>query len=100
MKANGDYELADVSRLLEDWRNRGNALNLLRARVALMDACESIMGTAEASCRALTPDERRAFDFHTQQIRAINSDLAEYKRETVAGLAAAGIDPGELRLPF
>jgi hypothetical protein len=100
MKANGDYEIAEVPRLLQNWRDHGNPLNLLRARVALVDACEAIMGNAEASCRALTPDERRAFDCHSQQIRAINSDLAERKRETIAGLVAAGIDPSELRLPF
>jgi hypothetical protein len=69
------------------------------ARTALVDACESIMGNAEASCRALTPDERRAFDCHSQQIRAINSDLAEYRRERIAGLAALGIDASEMRSP-
>jgi hypothetical protein len=62
-----------------------------------MDDCEAIMGNAEASCRALTPDERRSFDLHTQQIRFINSDLAEYKRKQIA---AAGANAGELRLPF
>ena len=103
MKANGDYELSDVPRLLEAWRNgspRGNPLNLLRARVALMDASEAIMANAESSCRALTPDERRAFDLHIQQIHSINADLAEYKRNHVAGLAALGIDASECRLPF
>ncbi|HLK64476.1 MAG TPA: hypothetical protein VKU19_13615 [Bryobacteraceae bacterium] len=69
------------------------------ARTALVDACESIMGNAEASCGALTLDERRAFDCHSQQIRSINSDLAEYKRERIAGLAALGIDASEMRLP-
>ena len=100
MKANGDFELADVPQLLQAWRDHGNPLKLLWARVALMDACESIMGNAEATCRALTPDERRAFDCHSQQIRAINSDLAEYKREKRTGLAAGGIDASECRTPF
>lgn len=100
MKANGDYELSDVPRLLQSWRDRKRMPSLLGARAALLDAVEAIMGNAEASCRALTPDERRAFDLHTQQIRSINSDLAGYKRERVAGLAAAGIDASELRLPF
>lgn len=100
MKANGDYELSDVPRLLQSWRDRGAVLDLLRARAALMDACESIMGNAEASCRALAPDERRAFDLHTQQILSINSDLAEYKRGRIVGLAAMGIDASDARLPF
>lgn len=99
MKANGDCELSDVSRLLQAWRDRGRLGDLLMARTALVDACESIMGNAEASCRALTPDERRAFDCHSQQIRAINSDLAEYRRERIAGLAALGIDASEMRSP-
>ena len=99
MKANGDCELSDVSRLLQAWRERGRLGDLLMARTALVDACESIMGNAEASCRALTPDERRAFDCHSQQIRAINSDLAEYRRERIAGLAALGIDASEMRSP-
>ncbi len=97
MKANGHYETSDVPRLLQSWRDRGAVLDLLRARTALMDTCESIMGVAEASCRALTLDERRAFDVHTQQIRSINSELAEYKQNRIAGLAAAGIDASGLR---
>src|ERR1035438_679647 len=100
MKANGDCELSDVSRLLQAWRDRGRLGDLLMARTALVDACESIMGNAEASCRALTPDERRAFDCHSQQIRTINSDLAEYKRKRIAGIVALGWDASELRLPF
>ena len=100
MKANGDFELADVPQLLQAWRDHSNPLKLLWARAALMDACESIMGNAETSCRALTETERRAFDCHSQQIRTINSDLAEYKRERIAGLVAAGFAASECRLPF
>lgn len=102
MKANGDYELSDVPRLLEAWRRsapRGNPLYLLRARAALMDACEALVGDAGASCRALTPSERQTFDLHSQQIRSINSDLAEC-RERINDLAAAGNGAGEVRLPF
>jgi hypothetical protein len=100
MKANGDYELSDVPRLLQSWRERRHIPSVLGARAALLDAVEATMANAEASCRALTPDERRAFDLHTQQIRYINSDLAEYKRERIAGLAAEGIAASECRLPF
>jgi hypothetical protein len=99
MKANGDCELSDVPRLLQSWRDQRKVLDLLRARAALMDACESIMGNAETSCRALTLDERRAFDLHAQQIRSINSDFAEYKRERTAGIVALGWDANEMRLP-
>jgi hypothetical protein len=100
MKANGDYELSDVPRLLQSGKDRHSPPNLLGARAALLDACEAIMGNAETSCRALTPDERRAFDLYSQQIQAINFDLAEYKRERLAGLVEMGIDPGEMRSPF
>jgi hypothetical protein len=100
MKANGDHELSDVPRLLQSWRDQGSPLCLLQARAALVDACGSIMDSAETSCRALTPDERRAFDLHTQQIRGINTDLAEYKKNQIAGLVAMGIDASESRLPF
>lgn len=100
MKANGDYELSDVPRLQQSWRDQGKVLDGLRARTVLVETCEAVMGNAEASCRALTPDERRAFDLHTQQIRSINADLAEYKRNHIAGLAALGIDASESRLPF
>lgn len=100
MKVNGECELSDIPRLLQSWRDHGRPGDLLMARSALVEACESIMGNAEATCRALTPDERRAFDCHSQQIRSINSDLAEYKRKRIAGIVALGWDASELRLPF
>ena len=99
MKANGDCELSDVPRLLQSWRDQRKVLDLLRARAVLMDACESIMGNAETSCRALTPEARQAFDLHVQQIRFMNADLAEYKRERTAGIVALGWDANEIRLP-
>jgi hypothetical protein len=93
MKANGDYEVSDVPRLLE----RGATPNLLGARAALSDACEALIEAADREGRALTADERRAFDLHALQIRGINADLAERKRERMAGLVALGIDPSEAR---
>ena len=97
MKRNGDYELSHVPQLLADGRNLGN---LIGARAALVDACESLMAVADREARALTADERRAFDLYSTQIRGINADLAESKRERIAGLVARGIDPSEARFCY
>lgn len=102
MKANGDYEVSDVPRLLQQWRDSGGHRwdALLAARGALADACNGIMENADTESRALTADERRKFDFHAEQIRAINSDLAEFKRGRLADLASQGISAAECRLPW
>lgn len=96
MTKNGDYELSDVPKLME----RGDPGSLLRARQALMDGCEALMKRADTEARAMTGEERRTFDLYAQQIRGINADFAEYKRERIAGLMAMGIDGSEARFPF
>jgi hypothetical protein len=86
LKGNGDYELSDVPGLMQRWRASGgnNPLPLLRARVALVNACEDLMGTAAKESRGLTADERDSFDGQTAQIREINADLAKHKAARIA----------------
>jgi hypothetical protein len=96
MTKQGDYELSDVPWLMRRGINGGFG----HARMVLMDACEALMDRAEREQRALTGDERRAFDLHALQIRGINAEMEHFKRERIEGLAAMGIDASEIRSPF
>ncbi len=83
MKTNGAYELHEVPGLLEQWRT-GSKIDprpLVNARAALLTACETLMNRAGAESRALTPDERIAFDDYSGQMHSINDDLAAYEHE-------------------
>jgi hypothetical protein len=96
MKANGYYDLSDVPHLLE----RGRIIDLLGARGALVDAAEEILNAAVSEERALKGDEQRRFDAHTAQVREINTKLAEYKRQRIADIVAAGLPVDYCRVPF
>ena len=86
MKVNGDYELKDVPRLMEQWReSRGsNWPALLKARAALIDAAGELVDGAAQASRGMTATERGSFDEHSAQVREINADLAKYKAARVA----------------
>jgi hypothetical protein len=96
MKSNGDYELSDVPALLE----RGGVRDLLSARSGLVNAAGDLLSKSTSENRALTGDERRRFDLHTEQIRDLTSQLAERKREKIADLAAQGLPAEYCRYPF
>jgi hypothetical protein len=100
MRRGINSEVENVEWNLSEWRERHNPSALLRARAALMDACEEIMTRADKESRAMNADERRAFDHHAEIIRDINTDLAEYKRQRVADVVAAGFPAEYCRLPF
>jgi hypothetical protein len=93
-------QLSKVPDLLQRWKDARSVASALQARAALVDGCEDIMRRVEAESRSMTGDERRTFDCHTLQIRAINADLAEYKRERVADIMAAGFPAEYCRLPY
>lgn len=74
------YELSRVPGLVA----RGGLKELLGARGALLTAAEEIMETCTSAARSMTPDEQRNIDDYMNQIRDINEDLAEYKRQRIA----------------
>jgi hypothetical protein len=92
--------LGHVPEVLEKSRHQVQPRDLLGARAVLLDECERIMAAAEKESRALTAEERGAFDGHRDQIQEINGILAEYKRLRVADVVAAGFPPEHCRLPF
>ncbi len=97
MKSNGDYELADVPRLMRSFNETNDLRAGIAARGVMMDACEALIDGAERESRALTADERRGFDLYSSDIRSINAELKRRKQERASGLVALGIDPSEAR---
>ncbi len=97
MKANGDYELSDVPRLMRYWEDSDgqNPLHLLRARQALTDACGDMIEASSKESRGLTTDERGSFDECMNRSREINAALAKFKAERIA---MHGAD--QVHLPF
>ena len=96
MKANGDFELSDVPRLMREFSDSRNTkwTALLQARAALVDAAGSIVDTVTRDGRGMKAEEQRAFDEHTAQVRDINAALAAYKAAAVAEHGT------EIHLPF
>ncbi len=86
MKPCGDYELSDVPKLMQRWKDSRctNWTLLLQARAALIDGCGDLMDSAEKRSCGLTADERRNFDDYSLMVRQINSDLARIKAAAIA----------------
>jgi len=65
-----------------------------------VDAASALVDCAVKEERAMKADEQRQFDEFTAQVRDINVELAEYKRQRVADVVAAGLPAEYCRLPF
>jgi hypothetical protein len=75
LKANGHHEISDVPTLLK----RGDVLDLIQARGALLDAAEQVMEDCERSGRAMTLEERSNVEEYTASIAEISAELTAYK---------------------